>query len=475
LRNSLHIPPEQTTGGYGSKVTKLYQPHKLLSNPPRPSDVTLELLLASQAHLGHSTSLWNPANSRYIFGVRQGIHIISLDATAAHLRRAAKVVSGVSERGGLILFVGTRPGFDRCVVRAAELAHGCHLFERWTPGTLTNGQQILGKCRLKVVDEFDRNVSGFEEQLLDRPVLKPDLVVCLNPLECKVMLHECALANIPTIGVIDTDANPTWVTYPIPANDDSLRCVQVIAGVLGRAGEEGMQKRIAAAHMGKTTYPPTDDLVLFEGWEEMLADDPVEEEDPAKSVQPSITPEELQQLAATPVQRDEIEIPTQVKPEEVAAEADRSMASAISYATPPETTEAAAPAQSMTPITDEEYSEMITKLTDDELQALEMGTMTTDGFTRLAEKLSAAELGALQEDYAPSDELGEEGEPAVDMSSRMGHNTQTGDNAISQELVQEGRTEGRGEAPVGNRVTREREEQRFEEDAVEEGRGNSRR
>jgi len=318
-------------------------------------------------------------------------------------------------------------------------------------------------------------VSGFEEQLLDRPVLKPDLVVCLNPLECKVMLHECALANIPTIGVIDTDANPTWVTYPIPANDDSLRCVQVIAGVLGRAGEEGMQKRIAAAHMGMTTYPPTDDLVLPEGWEERLADDPVEEEDPAKSVQASITPEELQELAASPVQRDEIEIPTQVKPEEVAQEADRSMASAISHATPLETTAAAAPAQSIAPITDEEYSDMITKLTDDELQALEMGTMTTDGFTRLAEKLSAAELGALKEDYAPSDELGEDAEePAVDMSSRMGHNMQAGDDAISQELVQEGRTEGRGEAPVGNRVTRDREEQRFEEDAVEEGPSNSR-
>lgn len=268
-----------TTSRLGTKLTPHYTPQTLLTNPPSPADVTLELLLASQAHLGHSTSLWNPANSRYIFGVREGIHIISLDVTAAHLRRAAKVVSGVAERGGLILFVGTRPGQDRCVVRAAELAGACHLFERWTPGSITNGQQILGKCRVKVVDEHDREVPGFEDQLIDRSVLKPDLVVCLNPLENYVLLHECGLANIPTIGIIDTDANPTWVTYPIPANDDSLRCVQVIAGVLGRAGQEGRAKRQQAAQDGRITFNHATDLVV-PGDGRVVDDD--EEPDPAK-------------------------------------------------------------------------------------------------------------------------------------------------------------------------------------------------
>lgn len=195
-------------------------------------------------------------NSRYIFGIRQGIHIISLDVTASHLRRACRVVSGVAEKGGLVLFVGTRAGQDRCVVKAAQLAGGCHLFERWTPGSITNGHQILGTCKTKVVDEFDHEIPGFHEELQDRPVLRPDLVVCLNPLENHVMLHECGLNAIPTIGIVDTDANPTWVTYPIPANDDSLRCVQVIAGVLGRAGEEGQEKRRELASAGNVTYTP---------------------------------------------------------------------------------------------------------------------------------------------------------------------------------------------------------------------------
>ena len=204
-------------------------------------------------------------NSRYIFGIRQGIHIISLEVTAAHLRRACRVVSGVAERGGLILFVGTRPGQERCVVRAAEMAKGCHLFERWTPGSITNGVQLLGRCKTKVVDEFDQDVPGYESELKDRPVLKPDLVVCLNPLENWVLLHECGLNAIPTIGIIDTDANPTWVTYPIPANDDSLRCVQVIAGALGRAGEEGQTNRSEKAMGGHVTYTPTPLTSAFKG------------------------------------------------------------------------------------------------------------------------------------------------------------------------------------------------------------------
>lgn len=176
--------------------------------------------MASQAHLGHSTSLWNPANQRYIFGVREGIHIISLEVIAAHLRRAAKVVEGVAYHGGLILFVGTRPGQESCVVRAAQLAGGCHLFERWIPGSITNGDQILRRCTIKVVDKDDNEIEGFEEKIADWRALKPDLVVVMDPRENYILLHECGLNNIPTIGVCDTDADPTWVTYPIPANDD---------------------------------------------------------------------------------------------------------------------------------------------------------------------------------------------------------------------------------------------------------------
>ncbi|MCJ1326320.1 37S ribosomal protein, mitochondrial [Thelotrema lepadinum] len=265
-RHKLLKAQEQTTATLGTRLTPFYEPHTLITNPPRPRDITLELLLASQAHMGHATSLWNPANSRYIFGVRQGMHIISLEATAAHLRRACRIVSGVAERGGIILFVGTRAGQERTVVQAAKMAKGCHLFTRWIPGSITNGQQILKRAGVKLLDHLDREVKGMAEELEENaPALKPDLVVCLNPLENWVLLHECGLHTIPTIGIVDTDADPSWVTYPIPANDDSLRCVQVIAGVLGRAGEEGQQKRLERAKGGEVTYEPANlDRFKFE-------------------------------------------------------------------------------------------------------------------------------------------------------------------------------------------------------------------
>lgn len=252
------------TGKVGAGVARHYKPSDLLKNPPRPEDITLELLLASQTHLGHRTSLWNPANARYIFGTwgqaHDAIHVISLDVTAAHLRRACKVVSGVAAKGGVILFVGTRDGQALTVVRAASLAGGCHLFDKWTPGTLTNAQQILGKCAQKVVNQHDEEVPGFESQLLQRAVIKPDLVVCLNPLENYVLLHECGMHNIPTIGIVDTDVNPTWVTYPIPANDDSLRSVSVIAGALGKAGQAGRELRLKRARAGTIDFEPSQGL-----------------------------------------------------------------------------------------------------------------------------------------------------------------------------------------------------------------------
>ncbi|KAJ5785580.1 37S ribosomal protein mrp4 [Penicillium pulvis] len=239
----------------GSSVKEEHTPD-VLQNPISPSEVTLELLLAAGTHMGHSTSRWNPQNSRYIFGIREGIHIISLDATAAYLRRAAKVVEEVAARGGIILFVGTRKGQKPAVVRAADLARGYHIFERWIPGSLTNGQQILGHCETKVVNAVDETLPEFKVDLADRPSVKPDLVVCFNPLENVVLLHECGLNNVPTIGIVDTDADPTRLTYPIPANDDSLQAVSLIAGVLGRAGEAGQKRRLGLAEKGELTYKP---------------------------------------------------------------------------------------------------------------------------------------------------------------------------------------------------------------------------
>jgi len=204
----------------GSTVHRGFDARSLLTNPPTVHDATIEALMASQTHMGHNAAVWNPDNSRYIYGVRNGIHIISLEQTAAHLRRAAKVVEDVAYRAGIILFVGTRKGQRRIVTNAAALSGACHLFTKWAPGTITNREIMLRHKEMKIVDEKDRTLDGFRRHIADRGTLTPDLVVCMNPIENYTLLYECALATIPTIGIIDTDADPTWVTYAIPANDD---------------------------------------------------------------------------------------------------------------------------------------------------------------------------------------------------------------------------------------------------------------
>ncbi|CAD6501320.1 BgTH12-01572 [Blumeria graminis f. sp. triticale] len=251
---------KKTTASLGAVISHQYHPNEAIWNPPKPEDVTLEMLMAAQTHLGHHTSLWNPMNQQYIYGIRQGVHIISLEATAAYLRRAAKIVEAVCYHGGIVLFVGTKKGHRSAVVKASELTMGCHIFERWQPGTITNGDQILRSCRIKVLDSLDRPIEVDEDKLEGLKALRPDLVVCLNPLENYIMLHECGTNNIPTIGVIDTNADPSWVTYPIPANDDSVRSAQVISGVLGRAGEAGRMRRLTEAKTGKISWSPSSEI-----------------------------------------------------------------------------------------------------------------------------------------------------------------------------------------------------------------------
>lgn len=254
---------KSVTRSIGSVVEERYAPGLLIKNPLPPKHITLERLMAAQTHMGHNASLWNPANSRYIYGIRQGIHIISLETTAAHLRRAATVVEEVSYRGGLVLFVGTRRGQMEIVTAAAKEARACHLFTKWTPGSITNRDIILRDRFLKVVDEHDNDLAGFDRHVNQARPLLPDLVVCLNPLENYTLLYECGLANIPTIGVIDTDADPSWVTYTIPANDDSLRSIAFIAGVLGQAGKQGQKRRLADASEGTVTWRTSDDITKF--------------------------------------------------------------------------------------------------------------------------------------------------------------------------------------------------------------------
>jgi small subunit ribosomal protein S2 len=181
------------------------------------------------------------------------------------------VVEEVAYKAGLILFVGNRKGQMEIVTQAAEMAGACHLFTKWTPGGITNRDVILKMAGTKVVDHKDVELPGFENYRGSARPLMPDLVVCLNPLENYTLLYECGLKSIPTIGVIDTNADPSWVTYTIPANDDSLRAMAVVGGVLGRAGQRGYQRRMADAKKDKSTWQNPTDIVQHMNRERKVA------------------------------------------------------------------------------------------------------------------------------------------------------------------------------------------------------------
>lgn len=160
----------------------------------------------------------------YAYGDRADITIIDLDHTLPMLRRAAKVVRAVTAKRGTVVFVGTRPDLRPVVRKAAERVgtRSYHVGERWLPGTLTNKIQVLS-----------------HDPYSDEKVV-PDLIVFLNPTHNFPALRECAQQHVPTIGIIDSNVDPRVVMYPIPANDESTRTAELIAGVLSVAGREGV-------------------------------------------------------------------------------------------------------------------------------------------------------------------------------------------------------------------------------------------
>lgn len=241
LRQMKHA---QHTAKLGANIEKVYFPHKDVQSPPSAEKVSINKLLAAGVHLGQSTSLWRSSTQPFIYGEYRGIHIIDLNKTLAYLKRAAKVVEGVAERGGIILFLGTREGQKRALEEAAKKTHGFYICTRWIPGTLTNSTEISGVWERHEVDFADKPTGRVLTTDETAAIVKPDLLVILNPTENRNALNEAMQVRIPTIGIIDTDSEPSIVTYPIPGNDDSPRSVNLLLGVLAKAGERGLQNRL---------------------------------------------------------------------------------------------------------------------------------------------------------------------------------------------------------------------------------------
>ncbi len=179
--------------------------------------LAVSTMLRCSMHIGHSKSYWNPQMSKYIYGERAGIHIIDLDKTLACLRQAATVIAQISQRNGKILFVGTKPELQRLTYEVASYCDQFYVNRRWIGGTISNSKNIIGSDS------------------------RPDLVIVLDMKRNSVAVKECFNASVPVIAICDTDCDPRMVTYPIPANDEALASVELVAKFLAIAAKKGKE------------------------------------------------------------------------------------------------------------------------------------------------------------------------------------------------------------------------------------------
>ncbi|MCK5491596.1 MAG: 30S ribosomal protein S2 [Candidatus Omnitrophica bacterium] len=221
--------------------------------------VVIQELLECGVHFGHLSKHWNPKMKSYIFGKKKNVYIIDLEKTAVKLDEAKEFLKQKAQSGGRILFVGTKKQI-RSVVR--ELAVSCNMpyvSERWVGGLLTNYTTV--RCRINKYLEYLKNrENGDFEKLKKKEVLKlnreiermekiysgvtslvnlPDCVVVIDPKKETACVREVSKLGIPIVALIDTDANPEVVDYPVPGNDDSIKSVKYIVTSLVDAINEG--------------------------------------------------------------------------------------------------------------------------------------------------------------------------------------------------------------------------------------------
>jgi small subunit ribosomal protein S2 len=232
----------------------------------------LKELLEAGVHFGHQTRRWNPKMRRFIFGERAGIYIIDLQQTIVLVEEAHSFVRNLAERGGSVLFVGTKKQARDTVQEWAERCQMPYVNKRWLGGLLTNfntmSQRIArlhelngwkedGKLDLLPTKErmgmeaelakLEFNLGGVRD--MDR---LPDAVFVTDLKTEEIAVHEAARLRIPIIGLVDTNCDPTPVDFVIPGNDDAIRSCQLVIGTIGTAVDEGAgswrvqeEKRIA--------------------------------------------------------------------------------------------------------------------------------------------------------------------------------------------------------------------------------------
>jgi small subunit ribosomal protein S2 len=243
---------------------------------------TMRQLLEAGVHFGHNTRRWNPKMAPFIFGVRNGIHIIDLQQTVPMLYTALNAARSVASEGGRVLFVGTKRAASDIVAESARKCGQYYVNQRWLGGMLTNWKTISHS--IKTLKDLDEQLSGDEIAGLTKKELlnltrqrdklemalggikemggRPDLVVIIDTNKEDIAIKEAKKLGIPVVGVVDSNSNPSDIDMPIPGNDDAMRAIQLYCDLFAGAVIDGLQQDMAAAgvDVGAAEAPPEEAL-----------------------------------------------------------------------------------------------------------------------------------------------------------------------------------------------------------------------
>jgi len=227
---------------------------------------TMRQLLEAGVHFGHHTRRWNPKMSPFIFGVRNGIHIIDLQQTVPMLHAALGAVRDVVAGGGRVLFVGTKRQASDIVADGAKRCGQYYVNHRWLGGTLTNWKTITASIkRLRELDDTlgaedsprtKKELLGLtrERDKLERSLggIKemgglPDILFIIDTNKEAIAVEEGTKLGIPVIAVVDSNSNPDGITFPIPGNDDAIRSISLYCDLVARAVLDGLQREAVAS------------------------------------------------------------------------------------------------------------------------------------------------------------------------------------------------------------------------------------
>ena len=244
-------------------------------------EFSMRQLLEAGVHYGHQTARWNPRMGEYIYGDRNGIHIIDLTQTVPLLDQALKVVRDTVAKGGRILFVGTKRQAQKPIAEAAEKSAQFYMNHRWLGGTLTNWKTVSQSIqRLKQFDELlatgAEGLTKKERLNMEREQAKlqaslggiremggvPDLLFIVDVGKEDLAVLEAQKLGIPVVAVVDTNCSPKGVDYVIPGNDDAARAIALYCDLASRAALDGMTAQMGAAgvDLGALAETPAEDL-----------------------------------------------------------------------------------------------------------------------------------------------------------------------------------------------------------------------